>query len=216
MEIKKGCYYNSQMNLFAYLAEEDRYRTFMRSGLMEVRRRTIVPMEEAEDIVSDAMERLLDYYARKPEKLLVLESMAEDKMNNYLKKALRNHLINVIKSRSRIHFMSLDKSTEPQMQNNDSKIDNEIDLQAIREELYYFIEEQFGREKWPQKKEAIDMYIERMVGKTTMGELQKRYPDKKIAVMNTVAHRIVKKYSHWSQDRDRPLNNILFGKNHEQ
>jgi len=191
------------MDLFVYLTDEDRYRRLLRQGMQEACRRMVLSSEDANDIASEALERLLDYFARKPDQLYRLESMAEGKVTNYLRKALRNHIINIIKKRQRQVFLAWEEIGEPAAPVAEPVTAAARDLPDIRRELHFFIEEKFGREKWAGKKEAVDLFIERVAGKLRMREMQDRHPGRNIAVLNTEAHRIVKKYARWVQKNGR-------------
>jgi DNA-directed RNA polymerase specialized sigma24 family protein len=225
--MEKGifCKYNSRMNLYDFLAVESHYLELFHEGEREARRRLVFQPEEADDVVSEALENLLDYFSRKPEKVFALENMEDEKMKNYLKKAMRHQVINIVKKRNRRHVLRMDDLAFSAMEIPAQRglVDAEnnavhgagflasshTSLDQLREELHFFIEEKFGRERWKKKKDAVDLFMERIGKNMRIGDLQKKYPDANVAVMNAIAHRVIKKYSSWIQKngRDRQSGN---------
>jgi DNA-directed RNA polymerase specialized sigma24 family protein len=220
MENKINCKYNGWMNLFDYLALENHYLELFHEGKREARRRLVFQPDEANDVVSEALENLLDYFSRKPEKVFALESMEGEKMKNYLKKAMRHQVINIVKKRNRwLNVRVADLASlaagipgagglaemEDELAENSTLVAaiSHGGLEQLRAELFFFIEEKFGREKWRIKKDAVDLFMERVGNNMSISDLQEKHPEMNAAVMNTIAHRIFKKFSSWVQKNGR-------------
>jgi hypothetical protein len=140
-------------------------------------------------------------------------------MGNYLKKAVRHQVINIVKKRNRWLNMRVDDPAAlvagtpaagwaavepaPAVHNVLGDAFSSCGLEQMRAELFFFIEEKFGREKWAGKKAAVDLFLERVGNNMSIGDLQERHPEVNAAVMNTIAHRIFKKFSSWIQKNGR-------------
>lgn len=214
------------MDLCDYLSEWKNYAALIREGQYEARRLFVYNAEDIDDITSEAIEELLDYFERKPDKVLQIEAKEAAEMNNYLRKAMRNRVFNIVKKRNRqkaafikmltdnpeLYKRRLDlveKSGEPEhfvteilniIREKFGLTVPDIDqfnLNSLGKEMHFFIEERFGRERWGSKKEAVDLFLERVEKNMSLIDLEKRYPRKKIASLNTEAHRIMKGYLKW-------------------
>jgi hypothetical protein len=214
------------MDLFDYLSEWKHYASLIKEGQYEARRLGVYNSEDIDDMTSGAMEDLLDYFQRKPEKVAEVEAKEMAEMNNYLKKAMRNRICNIVKKRNRqkaAFFQLMAAALEDERErvhveqmadgrhHSYAEIFNKIkekfgltlndvhqfNLKETRQDVNFFIEEKFGREKWPDKKEAVNIFLERVEQNLSLTELESRYPQKNIASLNTEAHRLIKRYIKW-------------------
>ena len=211
------------MDICDYLSERANYFALVKEGEFMVKKGFFYDSDDIPDITSEAMEKILDYFKRKPEKLIEIENMDKEEMSNYLKKAMRNHVINILKRRNRqnkndielikktIHeekekmtFYNLNPSGKDSFGEILNKLRdrkdfgrdcvNDFNVDFIRNNIHFFIEEKFGRSKWNEKKRAIDLFIERYEENISLKDLKKKYVDINIPSLNTEANRIVKGY----------------------
>jgi len=210
------------MDLFDFLSDDVNYRGLLKIGVYEVFKRKSCSREDAEDIVSESLENLLDYYQRKPEKLLELESKSNEEMGNYIKKSLRNHVLNIIirnhkakiKEIEFIEKMQNSSTEENQFQylnqlpyqflSLSEKVNaglimdfSRLDCKNMQKDIYLFIEKKYKPGIWENKKEAILLYMKRIKSKKTISQMQALIPDKNISSLNTQAHRIINSYRNW-------------------
>lgn len=211
------------MDFFDFLSNQRNYLALVREGNYEARKRMVFDLEERNDITSEALEKILDYFKRKPEKLLEIESKQKEEMANYLKKAMRNQVINITKHQNREKVLALkflsDTSRKETEKINTAFLEepktnltqemvykikkklglcvidiNEFSFEKMKDEIHFFIEEKYGREYWEYKKETINIFIERFENNISISKLKKEYPLKNIPSLNTEANRIIKKY----------------------
>ena len=209
------------MDLCIFLSVKKNYDKLMRMGIQEVLRRTGCSWEDAEDIASQSLCNLLDYYQRKPEKLLELEQKGYKEMQNYIKKSIKNQIMNVIikKYKKRKKELEIAEKIRKNNQNtfqsalqfpertlNRKLFDNEdmdskltgntrkVNQEVIQKDIYSFIESRFKPEKWKIKKQAISLYIKRMETAKTIAQMQISMPEKNLPSLNTQAHRIICSY----------------------
>ncbi len=212
------------MDLFDFLSDEGNYKKLIKIGVYEVFKRISCSGEDAEDIVSESLENVLDYYQRKPEKLMDLESKNNEEMKNYIKKSLKNHILNIIirnhkakiKEMEFIEKMQYGGSEEIQKQSRhlnqlpdqflslSERVNagltinfTQSDCKNIKKDIYSFIEKKYKSGMWESKKEAISLYMKRIKEKKTISQVQMLIPDKNISSLNTQAHRIIKSYRNW-------------------
>lgn len=217
MDSSMHCIYNGGMDLCRYLSDKSHYMELRKAGEKELRRRAFHDRDEIDDIISAALERLLDYFQRRPDKFLQIEEKPQEEMSNYLKKALRNHILNIISRQSRLQrmhnrlvqdpFMLIlhDIQTQSHPGGSTSNVDGNPDSESwrglsweqIREEIHYFIEEKFGRAKWAAKKAVADFFLQRLREGLSLREMQARYPDRNTATMNTEGHRLIRSFRQW-------------------
>jgi hypothetical protein len=219
-----------QMDFFDFLSKIENYKALVAAGKYTIKNIYSNHPEDVEDIISEALENLLDYFKRKPEKLLEIQRKEKDEMSNYLKKSMRNHVINILKKRNRIKKSNLElmenltKSGvhynnwfkgEYQNQEKPSPFVEEVQedfagfiadrqnfsLPNLKKHIYHFIEEKYRQESWSYKKSTIDIFFERFEKHMTLQKLKAIYPNKNIPSFNTEANRILKKYLHWVEKR---------------
>jgi hypothetical protein len=211
------------MDFFDFLSNHGNYLSLVREGNYEARKRMVFDLEERNDITSGALEKILDYFKRKPEKLLEIESKQKEEMANYLKKAMRNQVLNIIKRQNRekvlaLEFLSdtsrkeIEKINTPLLEEPKTNLTqemvykikkklglcvidiNDFSFKKTKNEMHFFIEEKYGRENWEYKKDAINIFIERFENNISISKLKEKYPLKNIPSLNTEANRIIKKY----------------------
>jgi hypothetical protein len=218
-----------QMELFDFLSDKNNYLTLMQKVMKMVNKQSHLCHEEAKDIASDAMERILDYYQRKPQKLEELEQMEETKMLNYLKKALSNHVLNILiqKSNKKIKKLKtladlqrteIEKIKNTNINQNEANLiwiksqlgytavdSDEICLDRIRRELFQFIQNEFKPHKQEAQKSALDLFINRIKLHLSLKEMQAANPTQNIGSLNTKTHRLFKLYIRWLKNQKDSL-----------
>lgn len=205
------------MDFCRYLSDKSHYMELIRSGERELRRRGFYDPDEVADISAAALERLLDYFQRHPERFISIEKRPESEFSNYLKKALRNHIRNTINQQSRLQkmhnrlvqdpFMLILHDIQPQAIPRENAFgdavgpDNKdwqgLSWEQIRKEIFYFIEETYGRAKWATKKRAADFFLFRLKNSLTLKEMNNHYPDFNISSLNTEGHRVIRSFRQW-------------------
>ncbi len=218
------------MDLCIFLSVKENYDKLIKMGMQEVLRRTGCSWEDAEDIASQSLCNLLDYYQRKPEKLLELEKKGYKEMQNYLNKSIKNQIMNVIikKYKKRKRELEIAEKIRKNSQNtfqsalqfpeqtlNRTLFINKdmvgkltgntrkLTKEVIRKDIYSFIESRFKPEKWKIKKQAISLYIKRMETAKTIAQMQILMPEKNLPSLNTQAHRIISSYRNWLNEKGR-------------
>jgi len=211
------CIYNGGMDFCRYLSDKGHYMELIRSGEKELRQRGFYDPDEMADISAAALERLLDYFQRHPEKFISIEKRPQNELSNYLKKALRNHIRNTINQQSRLQKMhnrlvqdpfmlilhdiqSGEISGEKEAKDPGEPDNNDwqgLSWEQIRKEIFYFIEETYGRAKWVTKKKAADFFLFRLKNGLTLKEMGNHYPGCNISSLNTKGHRVIRSFRQW-------------------
>jgi hypothetical protein len=212
------------------MSDKKNYVALMKVAMHEVFKRTGCCNEDAEDIAAESLGNVLDYYQRKPEKLMELELKQYDAMLNYLKKAIKNHVINIIvrnykqKTKENKFIEKMKKNDSDLLQAtiqypcqilNDVLFVNDIEdddfmnnfkrkgCEDIQKDIFLFIEDKFEPEKWGKKKEAITLYMKRIETNKTIAQMQSSMPNKNLSSLNTQAHRIICAYRNWLKLKTR-------------
>jgi len=181
--------------------------------------------EDLEDIVLEALEKLLDYFQRKPEKLLVLEDKDPAAMSNYLKKSMRNHVLNVLKRKNREKRLESALTSDlvrevirgvsapagrlrpcPIPENlfiedtptQTGSAEGPASVNRLKRDIHAFIESRYAPRKWDRKKHIIDLFFERFERNLSLTRIQALHPGKNIPSLNAEANRILKKYRVWT------------------
>jgi len=211
------------VELFHFLSDKENYLVLLDTGSREINRRSHISRDDQQDILAEAMGRILDYFERKPEKLLAVERKSPKEMMNYLKKSIRHQVLNIMLSRHRerirllnysrrcekerretIHRQQL--STEPMEDELHwiAMVRDRMNLQDIRKELNRFIQRKCKPRQQDYHREAVAVFIMRLEQQLTISQLQDRYPEKNIASLNTLAHRIFHRYHRWLKHLQNP------------
>lgn len=224
------------MDLCDFLSQRKNYESLVKKAREVIRS---YGQEEVYDIISEALVLLLDYFKRNPGKLLEIEQKESDEMFHILKVALRNRVFNILNQRNKEMKKILEHMKELTWEDEENtnifrkvwstgirifrgvknqlgfvSVDiNEFTLEKVEKDIYFFIEEKYGREKWNLKKEAIKLYIERFLRDIPIPDMQELYPGKNIASLNTDANRTVRKYLKWLKQNERfkrlGINNLM-------
>lgn len=199
--------------------------------------------ESAEDIAIEAFEQVYEW-TKRPYNKPSFEDFTLEKMKNYFYKAIKSRCINIMnREKKRLErvreFLKKIKNgrnigpeseiiTAETPDNAGSSsalikqmgafaVDlNEITLKDLREDIHFFIEEKYGRANWKHKKFTIDLFFERYENNLTIKDLKEKYPGKRIASLNTEAHRIIKNYIKWLEESGQSRlveSNVIWGIN---
>ncbi len=182
--------------------------------------------ETARDVSMEAVEQLYEWLKR-PYSELAFADFTPAKMRNFFYKSIRNRCINIVKKENRRSKMVreviekiknsigigldepidvFDTPDSPEGPENLIKcfgpfmIDlNRVSLEDLKKEVFYFIEETFGRAKWKGKKFAVDLFFERFQQGLSIKEFKKMHPGENLPSLNTEAHRTMKNYFKWAR-----------------